>query len=65
MRRLEFIGERILTGSAIEFSDLPPLFGPFEPLLSSLVHVRAPRWRDLKKPLCAFIVLGKDRPHAG
>ena len=65
MRRLEFIGERILTGSAIEFSDLPPLIGPFEPLLSSLVHVRASCWRDLKKPLCAFIVLRKDRPHAG
>lgn len=64
LRRLEYIGERILPRSRIEFSHLPSVMGPLEPLLSRLLHVRATDWRDIKKPLCAFMVLGKERPNA-
>jgi SAM-dependent methyltransferase len=64
LRRLEYVGERILAGSEMEFSRLPSVMGPIEPLLSRLIHVRATDWRDLKKPLCAFMVLSKERPHA-
>jgi hypothetical protein len=48
----------------MEFSRLPSVMGPIEPLLSRLIHVRATDWRDLKKPLCAFMVLSKEHPHA-
>jgi SAM-dependent methyltransferase len=65
VHRLEFIGERILTGSTLEIADLPAVMGPLEPLISRLVHVRATDWRDLKKPLCAFMVLRKEPAHAG
>jgi SAM-dependent methyltransferase len=64
LRRLEYVGERILAGSEMEFSRLPSVMGPIEPLLSRLIHVRATDWRDLKKPLCAFMVLSKEHPHA-
>jgi hypothetical protein len=65
LRRIEYVGERILTGSELEIADLPAFMGPLEPLISRLVHVRAPDWRELKKPLCAFMVLRKEGPHAG
>lgn len=65
LRALEFIGERVMTGSRLEFADLPAFMGPLEPLISRLVHVRALNWRDLPKPLCAFMVLRKEPPHAG
>jgi SAM-dependent methyltransferase len=65
LRRIEYVGERILTGSELEIADLPAFMGPLEPLISRLVHVRAPDWRELKKPLCAFMVLRKEAPHAG
>lgn len=59
--KLAFIGERIMTGSERELSDLlPVLTGPIEPFLSGLVHTGpVASWRDLKKPLCAVVVLEK------
>ena len=65
LRRIEYIGERVMTGSALEISDLPAFMGPLEPLISRLVHIRAADWRALKKPLCAFLVLQKERGDAG
>jgi SAM-dependent methyltransferase len=65
LRSLTFIGERVLAGSEREFVDYIPfpvsaLVGPIQPVLSNLLHTpRTEAWRDLKKPLCACIVLEK------
>jgi len=64
LRHLEYVGERVLSRSEVEVSDVPPILGPLEPLLSRVMHVRASDWRALRKPLCAFLVLSKDGSHA-
>lgn len=59
LRTVKYVGERVLTNVQREVWDyLPVVTGPIQPLLSQLFHTRpADRWRDLKKPLCALIVL--------
>jgi SAM-dependent methyltransferase len=64
LRHLEYVGERVLSRSEAELSDVPPVLGPLEPLLSRVMHVRASDWRALRKPLCAFLVLSKDGSRA-
>lgn len=64
LRHLEYIGERILARSGLELADFAAAVGPLEPRLSRWMHVRAPHWQALRKPLCAFMVLTKDG-HAG
>lgn len=61
LEKLLYVGERVLTGSNREVGDyLNPLLGPIQPMLSRLLHTKpTPNWRDLKKPLCAFLVLRK------
>jgi SAM-dependent methyltransferase len=61
LQSLRFVGERILVNSPRELCDfLPPQTGPIQPLLSTLFHTKpVPCWRQLKKPLCALIVLAK------
>ncbi|HEX6348735.1 MAG TPA: class I SAM-dependent methyltransferase [Candidatus Dormibacteraeota bacterium] len=63
LRRLAYVGERVLVHSEHEVADyLNPLLGPVQPELSRLLHT-APTddWRTLKKPLCALVVLEKPR----
>lgn len=61
LRRLRYVGERVLTHSQRELSDLLPVVtGPIQPLMSRLFHSPpVDSWRDLKKPLCALVVLEK------
>jgi SAM-dependent methyltransferase len=61
LRKLQYIGERVLTRSRREVCDfLPRITGPVQPLLSQLLHTPpTDSWRDLRKPLCALIVLEK------
>jgi SAM-dependent methyltransferase len=57
-----FVGERLLKNSEHEFSEVLPRIGtgPFQPLLSRLVHTSPTRdWQQLAKPLCAFLKLRK------
>lgn len=58
---LQYVGEKVLTKSSSELSDhLPLLSGPIQPLLSKLLHTGpSSSWRELKKPLCALVVLRK------
>ena len=62
LNRLAYVGEKVMTRSSRELSDyLPAVTGPVQPLLSKLLHTRpVDSWRELAKPLCAFIVL--ERP---
>lgn len=64
LQALEYIGERILPRSQRELSDFIAVIGPLESLISRWTHVRARHWQELRKPLCAFLVLSKDSPHA-
>jgi SAM-dependent methyltransferase len=62
LRVLRFIGERPLASRGREISDyLSVVTGPVDPLLSRLLH-KGPvsDWRELDRPLCALIALGKD-----
>jgi cyclopropane fatty-acyl-phospholipid synthase-like methyltransferase len=61
LKKLKYLGEKVMTNSKWELTDiLSPVTGPIQPLLSKLFHT-APvdSWKDLKKPLCALIVLEK------
>jgi SAM-dependent methyltransferase len=62
LRKLEYVGERVLRTSSRELVDfLSPATGPIQPLLSSVFHTRpVGSWHDLGKPLCALVVLSKD-----
>jgi SAM-dependent methyltransferase len=61
VKSVRYVGDRILTNSTKELSDyLSPLLGPLHLLLSRLIHTRpVDSWADLRKPLCALIVLEK------
>ena len=61
LRKLGFIGERVTVGPGRELMDLlPPVTGPIQPLLSRLFLSKpVESWKELKKPLCALIVLEK------
>jgi len=61
MRKLQYVGENILAHSPHEFSEYLPLYlGPLHPIASRLVLSKpVDSWRDVKKPLCAFLVLDK------
>lgn len=63
LARLSYVGERVLTGSRRELSDmLPAITGPLQPLMSRMFHSPpVASWRALKKPLCALVVLEKGR----
>ena len=63
LRDLKYVGERVSVSSRRELCDfLPKPTGPVQPLLSKLVHTKPTNsWRELKKPLCAVIVLEKPR----
>lgn len=66
LRTLEYVGERVLGGSAHEFSELiahkavQAATGWAQPLMSRALHT-APveSWQSLRKPLCAHVVLEK------
>lgn len=70
LRQALFVGERVFTDSSREFFErLPPLthplMGPIQaPLASLLQTAPCASWRDLKKPLCAFLVLVKEPAHS-
>jgi SAM-dependent methyltransferase len=66
LESLEYVGESVLARSRRELCDyLPPPTGPIQPLLSALVHTRpVTSWRELRKPLCALVVLTRDRTDA-
>jgi SAM-dependent methyltransferase len=61
LKEIVYVGERILHRSQRELSEfLIPPTGPLQPLLSRLVHTGPSHaWQELKKPLCAFLVLSK------
>jgi SAM-dependent methyltransferase len=61
VKEIVYVGERILRRSTRELSEfLIPPTGPLQPLLSRVVHTAPTHaWRQLKKPLCAFLVLKK------
>jgi len=61
VERLLYVGERVLTRRKGEIGDLlPPITGLIDPLLSRVAHSRpVTDWRDLAKPLCAFLKLVK------
>lgn len=61
LKKISYIGENILVDSRREISDfLPRISGPIQPLLSKLFHSKSTSsWKNLKKPLCALIVLEK------
>jgi SAM-dependent methyltransferase len=67
LKELKYVGEKVMTESDGEFSDrLPLLSGPVQPLLSKLLHTEpTASWRELKKPLCALVVLRKPDGSAG
>ncbi len=62
LKEVRYVGERLLTRSRHEVCEYLPLqLGPIHPLASKLVHTPPARsWRELRKPLCAFIVLEKE-----
>jgi SAM-dependent methyltransferase len=61
LRKLAFVGEKVMAGSSREFCDyLPPVTGPIQPALSRLLLTEAvDDWRRLNKPLCALLVFEK------
>lgn len=67
LKELKYVGEKVMTESDGEFSDrLPLLSGPVQPLLSRLLHTKpTASWRELKKPLCALVVLRKPDGSVG
>jgi SAM-dependent methyltransferase len=59
--KIRYIGERIMTNSSKELCEvLHPITGPIQPLFSTL-FLSKPKgsWKNLKKPLCAVLVLEK------
>ncbi len=63
LKSLKYVGERVGAGARRELCDfLPKPTGPIQPILSRIVHTEpADSWRQLKKPLCAVIVLEKPQ----
>lgn len=61
LKKLVYVGERILTGSERELADmLPGVSGPLHRWLSNWLHTPfSPTWQSLKKPLGAYLVLEK------
>lgn len=65
LRALRYVGERVLTRSPKEIFEHIPFsagipIGLIMPLLARLLQTTpVDRWQDIKKPLCAFIVLEK------
>ncbi len=61
LKKLNYIGENVMTSSKREANDyLPTVSGPIHPLLSRVFHTEpVASWQTLKKPLCACIVLEK------
>jgi SAM-dependent methyltransferase len=61
LKKLKYIGEKVMINSKQECRDvLHPATGPIQPLLSKLFHSKpVDSWKDLRKPLCALIVLEK------
>lgn len=61
LRTVQYAGENILANSPHEFCDYLPLYlGPIHPIASRLVLGKpVASWKDVKKPLCAFIALEK------
>jgi len=60
---IRYVGDRLMTKSKKEFSEyLPKVAGHIHPLMSRMFHTPpADSWRDLDKPLCAIVVLEKER----
>ncbi|HET8906003.1 MAG TPA: methyltransferase domain-containing protein [Ktedonobacterales bacterium] len=65
LKQLLFVGERVLQHSSKEIFEYLPFYGMVltglaHPVVSRLFHTPpTPRWQDLAKPLCAFVVLEK------
>jgi SAM-dependent methyltransferase len=65
LHTLSYVGERVLTASKKELFEYIPfsagiVIGHLQPLLARLLQTRpVDRWQDIKKPLCAFMVLEK------
>lgn len=62
VREISYVGERFLLHSRRELADflIPQLTGPIHPLASRFAHTGpAASWRELKKPLAAFVILTK------
>lgn len=65
LRKLQYVGEKVFVRSQQElFEHIPgviaPLIGPIQPIMSMALHTRpVDSWREVAKPLCAFIVLEK------
>lgn len=61
LKKLKYIGENVMINSKRELCDiLVPATGPIHPLMSKLFHSKpVDSWKNLKKPLCALIVLEK------
>lgn len=65
LKQLLFVGERGLQHSSKELFEYLPFYGMVltglaHPVVSRLFHTPpTPRWQDLAKPLCAFVVLEK------
>lgn len=59
---IQYVGETLSLHPERELWDyLPNISGPIQPLLSGLFHTRPhSSWEELKKPLCAFMVLEKE-----
>ncbi len=62
LRAKKYFGENILNNSKKEFSEyLPKIVGPIQPLLSKIFHTQGvDSWHELKKPLCALLILEKE-----
>jgi SAM-dependent methyltransferase len=61
--KILYVGERIMTQSEKEVSEIMPRIGlgPLHPLMSRALHTRPTNdWETLKKPLCAFLHLTKS-----
>ena len=61
--KINYIGEKIMTKSSKELCEvLHPITGPIQPMLSILFLSKPKRsWKELKKPLCAVLVLEKSQ----
>jgi SAM-dependent methyltransferase len=61
LKQLVYIGETVMVNSNQELIDkLPKISGPVHPLLSTMFHTQLmSNWKDLKKPLSAYLVLEK------
>jgi ubiquinone/menaquinone biosynthesis C-methylase UbiE len=61
LKKLKYVGENVMINSKKELCEcLPQITGPIQPLLSKMLHSNpVDSWKNLKKPLCALIVLEK------